>query len=57
MELYYSRVTEDRKAIILEDREGNELGRYSNAEQLHTAAKNRSGACMIIPREEEERSS
>ncbi|WP_410657858.1 hypothetical protein [Amycolatopsis sp. lyj-112] len=54
-ELLYSRVTEDKSEIILEDREGTELGRYPNADELHKDAKEKYGSFMLIPREEQQK--
>ena len=50
MEEFYWWVTDDRAKIVLEDREGNELGRYADQQALETAVAKR-GSNLLMPRE------
>jgi len=52
-ELLYMRVTEDKTSIILEDRDGNELNRYVNADDLMKAVSTLYGpGTLVEPRKQ-----
>ncbi len=52
--LFYTRVTEDKTSIILEDSDGKELSRYANQQELQDAVAALYGSnTMLVPRKQD----